>query len=139
MKSFLKKNTDLLKDPSLSMTGKVCMITGANSGIGKEVSSFLASRGATIIMVCRDARRGEEARLDIIKVFNILHLLRYYFNNFFIYRLRATTKFPFSCVTARLRLMYDVPGLNLLEVLKAGCLKSMCLSVTPVSFLTRKR
>jgi NAD(P)-dependent dehydrogenase (short-subunit alcohol dehydrogenase family) len=42
------------------------MITGANSGIGKETALQLAKLGSTIIMVCRDKVKGEEARSDII-------------------------------------------------------------------------
>jgi len=47
------------------MTGKICMITGANSGIGKQTATSLADMGATIIMVCRDAAKGEAALNEI--------------------------------------------------------------------------
>ena len=48
-----------------SMQGKVCMVTGANSGIGKATAMGLAGMGATVVMVCRDRTRGEEARQEI--------------------------------------------------------------------------
>src|SRR5205085_3975739 len=48
-----------------SMQGKVCMVTGANSGIGKATAMGLASMGATVVMVCRDRTRGEEAQRKI--------------------------------------------------------------------------
>ena len=48
-----------------SMQGKICMVTGANSGIGKETALALAQMGATVVMVCRDRARGEEARSEI--------------------------------------------------------------------------
>jgi NAD(P)-dependent dehydrogenase (short-subunit alcohol dehydrogenase family) len=48
-----------------SMQGKVCMVTGANSGIGKVTAMGLAGMGATVVMVCRDRTRGEEARQEI--------------------------------------------------------------------------
>ncbi|QHT67918.1 SDR family oxidoreductase [Rhodocytophaga rosea] len=48
------------------MTGRICMITGANSGIGKVTALELAKQGMEIIMVCRDNKRGEEARKEII-------------------------------------------------------------------------
>lgn len=48
-----------------SMQGKICMITGANSGIGKETALGLASRGAVVVMVCRDRARGEAAQNDV--------------------------------------------------------------------------
>ncbi len=37
------------------------MVTGANSGIGRAMSLALAKMGATLVMVCRDARKGDEA------------------------------------------------------------------------------
>src|SRR5207248_11411963 len=48
-----------------SMQGKICMVTGANSGIGKATVLALAQMGATVVMVCRDRARGEEARSEI--------------------------------------------------------------------------
>src|SRR6266568_4638890 len=48
-----------------SMQGKICMVTGANSGIGKATALGLAQMGATVVMVCRDRARGEEARSEI--------------------------------------------------------------------------
>jgi NAD(P)-dependent dehydrogenase (short-subunit alcohol dehydrogenase family) len=47
------------------MSGKVVMVTGANSGMGKEISLGLARVEATLVMVCRDAERGETARADV--------------------------------------------------------------------------
>jgi NAD(P)-dependent dehydrogenase (short-subunit alcohol dehydrogenase family) len=47
--------------------GKICIITGSNSGIGKETAIALARMGATIIMVVRDRERGEKARTEIVK------------------------------------------------------------------------
>src|SRR5947209_12218418 len=49
-----------------SMQGKICMVTGANSGIGKATALELAQMGATVVIVCRDRARGEEARSEII-------------------------------------------------------------------------
>ncbi|XP_055858577.1 retinol dehydrogenase 12 [Episyrphus balteatus] len=47
--------------------GKVVVITGCNTGIGKETALELASRGAKIYMACRDPVRCEGARLEIIE------------------------------------------------------------------------
>src|SRR5215468_3545827 len=48
-----------------NMQGKICMVTGANSGIGKETALGLAQMGATVVMVCRDRARGEAAQSEI--------------------------------------------------------------------------
>ncbi len=47
------------------MRSKVCLVTGANSGIGKATALALATKGATVAMVCRDRGRGEAARAEI--------------------------------------------------------------------------
>lgn len=46
---------------------KVVIVTGCNSGIGKETVLELAKRGARIYMACRDESLCELARLDIIE------------------------------------------------------------------------
>ncbi|CAG9863618.1 unnamed protein product [Phyllotreta striolata] len=46
--------------------GKVVIVTGANTGIGKEVVWELARRKAKIYMACRDMRRCEAAREEIV-------------------------------------------------------------------------
>jgi NAD(P)-dependent dehydrogenase (short-subunit alcohol dehydrogenase family) len=48
-----------------TMQGKVCLITGATSGIGKATALGLANMGATAVLVCRDQRRGEAAQAEI--------------------------------------------------------------------------
>jgi NAD(P)-dependent dehydrogenase (short-subunit alcohol dehydrogenase family) len=40
---------------------KLYLVTGANSGLGYEVSRGLARKGATVVMACRDIKKGEEA------------------------------------------------------------------------------
>lgn len=39
--------------------GKIVVVTGANTGIGKETVKALAERGARVILAVRDIRRGE--------------------------------------------------------------------------------
>lgn len=40
------------------MQGKIVLITGATSGIGKETASALAEKGATVVMACRNMTKG---------------------------------------------------------------------------------
>ncbi|NPD89038.1 MAG: SDR family oxidoreductase [Asgard group archaeon] len=47
--------------------GKTCIITGANTGIGKEIARQLADLGAKVIMVCRNQERGKKAQKEIIQ------------------------------------------------------------------------
>uniref|UniRef100_A0A673WND2 Dehydrogenase/reductase 12-like a n=1 Tax=Salmo trutta TaxID=8032 RepID=A0A673WND2_SALTR len=55
------------KDLEVSMAGRVFMITGANSGIGRATAMAIAKRGGTVHMVCRNKDKAEEARADIVK------------------------------------------------------------------------
>jgi len=47
------------------MRGRVCVVTGASSGIGFETARGLAARGARVLMVCRSRERGESAMARI--------------------------------------------------------------------------
>jgi len=49
------------------MNEKICLVTGANSGIGKVTAKVLAAGGATVIMVCRSREKGEAARNEIVR------------------------------------------------------------------------
>ena len=49
------------------MQGKICLVTGSNSGIGKETALNLAKMGATVVMVVRNKERGEKAQKEIVK------------------------------------------------------------------------
>lgn len=47
------------------MSQKIALVTGANKGIGREISRQLASQGVLVIMAARDASRGEKAVADL--------------------------------------------------------------------------
>jgi NAD(P)-dependent dehydrogenase (short-subunit alcohol dehydrogenase family) len=50
-----------------NMNEKICLVTGANSGIGKVTAKVLAAGGATVIMVSRSRDKGEAARDEIVR------------------------------------------------------------------------
>ncbi|MEM6326899.1 MAG: oxidoreductase [Bacteroidota bacterium] len=47
------------------LNGTTAVVTGANSGIGRETARGLAALGAKVILACRNLDRAEEAALDI--------------------------------------------------------------------------
>jgi NAD(P)-dependent dehydrogenase (short-subunit alcohol dehydrogenase family) len=49
-----------------STSNRLCLITGANSGIGLVTARELASQGMDILMVCRNAAKGEQARQEVL-------------------------------------------------------------------------
>lgn len=48
------------------LTGKVAIVTGANSGIGFEAARELARKGAEVTLACRSVERGRGA-LDVLR------------------------------------------------------------------------
>jgi NAD(P)-dependent dehydrogenase (short-subunit alcohol dehydrogenase family) len=47
------------------MNGKVCVVTGATSGIGKAAAAALARQGAQVVLVGRDRGRAEAAAAEM--------------------------------------------------------------------------
>lgn len=44
-----------------TLNGKIAIVTGANSGMGMATAAALADMGATVVMLCRNEKRGMEA------------------------------------------------------------------------------
>lgn len=53
---------------SKGVTGKIALITGANSGMGKASTAILADMGYHVVMLCRDETRGRAAYDEITRV-----------------------------------------------------------------------
>jgi NAD(P)-dependent dehydrogenase (short-subunit alcohol dehydrogenase family) len=47
------------------MQGKICLVTGSTSGIGRVTALELAKMGATVVLACRDKSKGEATRDEI--------------------------------------------------------------------------
>jgi len=61
------------------MKGKVVIVTGANTGIGRATAAQLASMGATVVMACRSLERGgaaaEQIRNEVVNAnVDVMHL-----------------------------------------------------------------
>ena len=54
--------------PLSDMTGRVCVITGANRGIGQATAEELGRLGATLVLVSRRREDGDEVSAAIAKV-----------------------------------------------------------------------
>lgn len=67
-----------MSDNPFSLTGKLIMVTGASSGIGREVAIWLSRQGARLILVARDPERLEGTRFELegpdhsIEIFDFL-------------------------------------------------------------------
>lgn len=51
-----------------TMTGRVCIVTGGASGMGRIAARELAAKGATVIINDREIEEGHEARDDIVRL-----------------------------------------------------------------------
>lgn len=49
------------------LTGKISIVTGANSGIGYEMARALARRNATVILACRNKMKGRASVAQIVQ------------------------------------------------------------------------
>ncbi len=69
---------DLFKDRSLSgaVRGKIILITGASSGIGKATAVKVADAGATVLLVARSVEKLEETRDEIVAAGGSAHIHR---------------------------------------------------------------
>ena len=54
-----------MPEEAIDMRGKVCIVTGANAGIGMATALGLAKKGATVVMVCRNRHRGQKALAQV--------------------------------------------------------------------------
>jgi short-subunit dehydrogenase len=69
---------DLFKDRSLAgaVRGKVVLITGASSGIGRATAVKVADAGATVLLVARSVDKLEETKEEIVSAGGVAHIHR---------------------------------------------------------------
>ena len=69
---------DLFKDRTLSaaVRGKVVLITGASSGIGRATAVKVADAGATVLLVARSVDKLEETKGEIERAGGVAHIHR---------------------------------------------------------------
>ena len=60
-----KWNSDNIPDQK----GRVVIISGATSGLGKEAARVLAGKNATVIMAVRNTEKGEKVEKEILTEF----------------------------------------------------------------------
>lgn len=61
----MPSRTRWTEDNIPDQSGRLAVITGANSGIGFEAARALCERGATVLLACRNPRRAADARARI--------------------------------------------------------------------------
>lgn len=66
MAKYTRKTTAEQASEGIDLAGKNALVTGANTGLGKETARVLALRGARVTLACRDLGKAEQARQDIL-------------------------------------------------------------------------
>ena len=67
---FLQNRNLPQKTTDASMQGKVCVITGATSGVGYESAKKLAEGGASLVMISRNKEKAERVSAQLQKDYN---------------------------------------------------------------------
>lgn len=68
---FMKNKKAVQKKSFASMEGKLCVVSGATSGVGLEAVKQLAKGGAHIVMVSRSKEKAVLVRNDILKEWSV--------------------------------------------------------------------
>jgi len=68
---FIKNDKAVQKKSNESMNGKVCVISGATSGVGLETVKALAAGGANIVIVARNINKAQAIQKEIEKDYSI--------------------------------------------------------------------
>ncbi len=66
---FIKNSKAVQKHSDESMDGKLCVISGATSGVGYEAVKTLAAGGANIVMVARNEKKARAVKEEIEKAY----------------------------------------------------------------------
>lgn len=69
--AFIKNGRAVQSKSSEPMTGKTCVVSGATSGVGLEALKQLVNGGANLVMVCRDQKKAEAIKAQLLKEYPV--------------------------------------------------------------------
>lgn len=68
---FIENRRAIQKSTSVSMAGKVCVVSGSSSGVGLAAVKRLARGNAEIVMVCRNPEKTENIRDELLAQYHV--------------------------------------------------------------------
>jgi len=66
---FITNSRMTQKTTTARLDGKICVISGTTSGIGRETAKLLAGGGARLVMVCRNKEKAVEFQKEITQTY----------------------------------------------------------------------
>ena len=66
---YIQNSLKKQKTTDARMDGKVCVVTGATSGVGYQAARRLAEGGAQLVMVCRNREKAEQIQAELANDF----------------------------------------------------------------------
>jgi NAD(P)-dependent dehydrogenase (short-subunit alcohol dehydrogenase family) len=66
LSEFNRRHSAEQVSDGVDLSGRHALVTGANTGIGRETARVLALRGASVTMACRDLEKAKRARDEIV-------------------------------------------------------------------------
>ena len=68
---------DIINSKNLDLTNKIAIVTGSNTGIGKETARALLSVNCKVIMAVRNKEKGQNAVNDIHNIQFLQRTIKY--------------------------------------------------------------
>ncbi len=69
--AFLKSRRAEQHKSAVRMTGRICVVSGATSGVGLEAVRRLARGGADLVLVCRNREKAEAVKAELVKAHGV--------------------------------------------------------------------
>ena len=68
---FIANARMMQKTTEARMDGRVCILTGATSGVGYQAAKRLAQGGAHLVLVCRNSEKAAKVKEDLKREYGI--------------------------------------------------------------------
>jgi retinol dehydrogenase 13 len=68
---FIENDRMVQKTTAARMDGRICVLTGATSGVGYQAARRLAQGGASLVLVCRDLEKADRVQSELEREYGV--------------------------------------------------------------------
>jgi NAD(P)-dependent dehydrogenase (short-subunit alcohol dehydrogenase family) len=68
---FIENNRMVQKTTTARMDGRICVLTGATSGVGYQAARRLAQGGASLVLVCRNLEKADRMQSELEREYGV--------------------------------------------------------------------